>query len=359
MAATTLQEPNDTFLDDTELDSLVEAVHAGRLAAAKLETAKRGRAKLELAVDLGQEAVLDILDSVQALIHREVEDAEARHTRRGGRRGEVAWEDLESTATTAAISAISEHELAKGSVFLKVRWAVRDALESVSGETDVPRSWRRLGRIAWAIRGDMAVELDRAPTMGELHEAVSQRCRNWAVDHLTEDEQKLSGDALEAAITERVSRSGMAGALADLPRVLLATGGDRSLDEPGHGGAPGLSDRLTDRQDGPEDIVVGIGCELAPSVASVLGDLEGKEREAVVLYLSQQGEDSNCTYQEIAAECGVETLCLKRAVRHARARATAPHAQFAYLSGEVTGAFEEAGMETTAKLIRRKAAAGR
>jgi len=199
----------------------------------------------------------------------------------------------------------------------------------------VPASWERLNRIAPVAAQALTQELRRVPTRSELRVDLERWCWGWARDR---------GEAG----ADRLKRSGMTSALANLDRVLAADQAPKSFDAPmGENGDESLYDTVGEDELTEELALadLGVGSELIPMA---LGGMDQESRRGVVAFLE-----------------GTEpaTRESKRCLREMGARLAAPQCQYAYLSGVIAAAFLPDDIMSPPKRGRsgreRLAAAGR
>lgn len=222
---------------------------------------------------------------------------------------------------------------------------VNGVLRGSSRAGAVPQGWERMLRMVGGIRAEHA---DRELSRTELVTMLQARCWSWAEDHLPANERELTGEARIEAIERKMSKQGMSSALKDIDKILGVSRGDIRLDATVGDGGTTVADLvdLVDRG-GVEAEVFTASAEdaLDGLYAVALGDaadaMRARMADSYGLLAALEGDGARELEDDDDEVEGVRTKMGKAEKARARARLSAPHAQFAHLAPELDVVFEE------------------
>lgn len=188
----------------------------------------------------------------------------------------------------------------------------------------VPTSWARIRRIAAVRIPNLTVELARPPTPAEVHEVMFEACLEWAAEHLTPAEQKLPAAARLEAMTAKLRKQGMLGALDHLDDVLNTARPVSSLDQ-AVGDTPGAT--LGDLVAAPADQAMFDHVEqdeLRVVIEQALAPLPPRERDIVILRFDLNRTGEVWTYKRIAEQYGITAERIRQIEHNALSKMRLP-----------------------------------
>jgi DNA-directed RNA polymerase sigma subunit (sigma70/sigma32) len=197
-----------------------------------------------------------------------------------------------------------------------VRYCIQNRLSSLAGaETivEMPESWQRVGRIAARVDEVLTAKHGRAPSFEQLRAGVLVHCQAWAQERIYE--QACNGVVEETElgklVEEKLRKQGTLGAIENLASILQLRGVVASIDVEGEPEADEHRSSLYD---------------------SVFAVLSSTERSIVERRMGMH-DGREWSFEEIAAELGLEWTEVRRRLAVALVKPKAPHAQYVYLSG--------------------------
>lgn len=217
-------------------DNIMEAIVVYQRGLASREDTSLTPQEKRAAIAAGDLAGMQIVNSMVRLsrtIIREI--AENRYGREGAA---PLLEDLESEAHLAVLGAAAKFDPGRGPKFptwagMAIRNKIRSlVMEDVGVSVKVPASWSRMRRRAVMERQDMADELGRNPTTSELRERLLGVSVQWALDHLTDEQQQLTLDKRADLAMKKLRKQGMLAALDNIDEVMLYGADPIRLDAP-------------------------------------------------------------------------------------------------------------------------------
>jgi RNA polymerase sigma factor (sigma-70 family) len=314
---------------------LVAQFQAGRAAQTQLDAGRRISASKERAlrgdVRRGAQAMEMLAGSNFRLIHLIArEKAEERFGRDKATR---ILPDLIGEANVALVEAATVFDVGRGLSFSTyLAKVVRDKVLAVLSRQNMvkcPPSWTRVKRIYTVRYPRLAEELGRTPTLDEMKQDLLRVCMEWAAEHLTPTQQTRPAVEREEAMTERLRKQGMLGAIAKLEDVLAATQITGSTDTPVGDGDGTLGDLLMGDDGDPGTTIEQD--ELRQAVVDVLASLDPRERE-IVMYRYGFVDGESWTYAKISKQYGVSPERIRQIERATVAKLRLPHDHYRRLA---------------------------
>lgn len=314
---------------------LVAQFQAGRAAQAALDSGQRLGAGKERAlradVRRGAQAMEMLAGSNFRLIH--LISREKAEERFGRDKAIKILPDLVGEANVALVEAAAGFDVDRGLAFpTYLAKVVRDKVLAILSRQNMvkcPPSWTRVKRIYTVRYPKLAEELGRTPTLEEMQADLLRVCMEWAAEHLTPAQLQQPKAIQEEAMTDRLRKQGMLGAIAKLEDVLAATQVTGSTDAPVGDGDGTLGDLVV--ADEP-DMSVGLEQqELRDAVVSVLSTLDPRERD-IIMYRYGFIDGESWTYAKISKEYGVSPERIRQIERATVAKLRLPHDQYRKLA---------------------------
>jgi RNA polymerase primary sigma factor len=221
--------------------------------------------------------------------------------------------------------------------------AVRDRVRHVlSGDTPtkMPAAWVRTHRIAKHLIPEMTTALGRRPTTPELQEALLVKAYEWGQSHLSPDDEALSAAGRKQAITAKLRKQGMLGAIERVEDILSIAQQSSSLDaKVGDENSTTLGELLTDSSNDSifDDVELA---ELRDTLAVALADFTDRERMIILLrYGFVDGEV--WTYERIRPRFDVTAERIRQIENQVLEKLRTPAGQYTSLAAFLPKQFDD------------------
>lgn len=282
-------------------------------------------------------------DYMLRAVHRKIRETVRR---RAQSRFPETWrdhmEDLLGEATAVVLVAAREYVPTKGATFCT--WADQQVTNRLGEHMN---SQQRAGHLssgsAQAVRvlrnlvPELAQRLGRQPSPDECRGGLAAYAWAYTAERLSEEQAALPEAERARLIASKLTKSGWNKAIEDTEALLGLEGGDVSLDA---GDGQGLGDRLGSSHSVEQSCLVEVEqAEGEAALGVMAGHLAPGGLRQAVLELWAEGPKAT-TAKKMAEKHGVAELTVRHAVRDARCRARAPHAQYAHLCSGLARQFD-------------------
>lgn len=232
---------------------------------------------------------------------------------------------------------------------------VRDAIRTAAGAgqmIQLPSSWERLRKIAFARQQELARQNGRQPTDDELRDAVYDYCYTYTENRLPEHERSLPDDERRELVHAKLVRGGLVRRINDISETLALSQQTTSLDLPvGEDGDSTLGELQADPS-AEEPFEQVEHAERADAIRSALANLPEREQRILLLRFGfVDGEQWK--YADIAEEFGVTAERIRQIQTAALERLRQPHTQYAHLAAHLPGQYDDGPPADAETAVRR------
>jgi hypothetical protein len=265
-------------------------------------------------------------------------------------------DDIHADAYLAAIDALDDYPATQDGlanyVAARVKRFVKVRINAESRSGTLDRSWERTARLLAGMRAEAERDGETLTTQ-QLYDRVRQRVWEYNLAQLGEVCDTLDQETIDRLVQDKMTKSGMARALAHLPAIDTIAHGetshsatietpegeidrsellaDRNVDVAGQ--ALGGTDE--DRLEGLYRLLLGDDTHLRDVLAARLNLLGPLESERGGVRAGTRWSAAAC-----AAHFGLDAGQVRQLVRQGERRLAAPHAQWAHLSGTLEHQYE-------------------
>lgn len=233
-----------------------------------------------------------------------------------------------------------------------IRDRVRASLARHGSQVRIPPSWSRVRRIAHMRIPQLESELGRPPSREEIKAALLERCYDWALERLTDEQRRLSEQQQRELAEAKLRKQGMLGAIDNLDEVLQAPQRLASLDAPvGDDTTATLADFQSDTYEDPgREVELE---ELREALQVAMSHLTDRERTILLLRYGMV-DDEPWTYERISDQFGVTAERIRQIERAVLDRMSSPLAQFAHLQSHLPHLEDDRDQDSAVGMLRRR-----
>lgn len=331
-------------LTQEELTENLTLYQASIAAKTALEDASpKERARLARTISRGESALKMLLSSTYRLAIKQANDLVRS---RYGTGSPDIYEEARAEAYLGLIEALNSYTPDQGGSILGYISLVVTHRVRASLRAGAPESWTRVASMAARAEATLYSKLQRTPTDAELTDEVRSYAIEWAQDKLANADElngpsRHTDESSTESARKKLVRQGTWAAIENLSRVRNLTQRPLSLDQ------------KTDDSGSLLDILVDTPGPDSSLLESFLASLPADELEIVTRRFGLDNAPSE-TFEQIGADLGYAWPEVRQRLTRALSRLSAPHAQYAALSEDISSQFTESEQSPAQRLVRRR-----